>query len=453
MGNLYGSLIATANSMRVFERGLATVQNNVVNANTAGYAKQRQLFEADRFDPDRNVVGGVRPGILYDYRNLYLERNVQARSSQSALEEQRSTSLATTELSFPVGENSGIPSSLNRLFQSFSQLTVSPNDASSREVALDRARDVAFDFRRTANQVLEQRGTAQQDLRSAVSEVNSIVSRIRAINAERTPSEGRTNDSGTQAQLYAALEDLSQYIDYQVLEDTQGGVSIYLGGRTLLLIGDRQYEVSTDVLNDQARLVDSDGNDITSILRGGKIAALIDVYNNKLPAYQADLDTLAGSFADQVNQQLAQGLDANGNPPTQDLFSYNASLGAAFTLDVNAIPPEALAFSANDAPGGNGNVIALTGLAQRRVVDNQTFSEYYGGLAGRVGRDLSNSKSIAAAQADLLAQAKEIRQQSQGVSLDEEAALLVQYQRSYQAAAQLFKTVNEMTQAIFNALS
>lgn len=438
--------------MRVFERALATVQNNVVNMNTPGYAKQRQLFVADRFEPERNVVGGVSAGAVYDYRNLFLERTVQARNSQLSYENQRKASLANVELVFPVAENAGIAGSMNRLFAAFSQLTVSPNDVSSREVALDRARDLAFDFRTTAGQIIEQRGATQQDLRSSIEQVNAIVGRIRDINAQRRPSEGRANDAGAQAQLYSALEELSGYIDFQMLEDSQGGISLYMGGRTLLLIGDRQYELSTDVFNDQARVLDSDGQDVTSILRGGKIAAQLDIYNNRLPSYLDQLNDLAATFADQVNQQLAQGLDLNGNPPGQDLFAYDSSLGAAFTLRVNGIAAQDLALSGTDAAGGNANAIELVGLAQKRLVANQTFSEYYGGLAGRVGRDLASAREIASAHSDLLAQAKQIREEGQGVSIDEEASLLIQYQRSYQAAAQLFRTINEMTQAIFNAL-
>ncbi len=437
--------------MRVFEQALAAVQSNVVNVGTPGYAKQRQSFEADRFEPDRNVVGGVSAGALYDYRSVFLERSVQARTSQFAREEQRGASLASTELIFPVGAGAGIPGALDRLFNSFSQLTVSPNDASSREVALERAGDVAFDFRRTATQLAEERAGAQASLRGTIAEVNEVVGRIRELNADRRPAAGRSNDAGSQAKLYSALEELSELVDFQVIEDTQGGVSLYLGGQTLLLIGDRQYELSTDLLGEQARVLDADGNDVSGQIKAGKTAALLDVYNNKLPAYTADLNELAQGFADAVNQQLAQGLDQNGNPPLQDLFRYDASLGAAFTLELNGLAPEDLALSASDAPGGNGNVLALTSLAQARLVDNQSFSQYYGTLAGRVGRDLETSRNLGEAQADLLAQAKGIREQAQGVSLDEEAALLVQYQRSYQAAAQLFKTINEMTAAIFSA--
>jgi flagellar hook-associated protein FlgK len=43
-----------------------------------------------------------------------------------------------------------------------------------------------------------------------------------------------------------------------------------------------------------------------------------------------------------------------------------------------------------------------------------------------------------------------VRQEIQGVSLNEEAAQLIQAQRAYQAAAQVFKTLNEITQMAIN---
>ena len=52
----------------------------------------------------------------------------------------------------------------------------------------------------------------------------------------------------------------------------------------------------------------------------------------------------------------------------------------------------------------------------------------------------------------LLTQARAQRQDESGVSLDEEAAHLVQLQRAYQASAQLFRTINEMTQDVIGML-
>ncbi len=448
MGNLFGSLTSTAGAMRVFERALATTQNNVVNANTAGYAKQRQGFEANRFEPDHNVVGGVSAGPLYNYRDGYSERNVQKRQSNASLEEQRTDSLSSIESLFPVGDGAGLPAAITKFFNSVSQLTVSPNDSSGRQVTLERAADVATGFQRTASQLQQERGNTQVSLRSSVDEINSIAARIQDLNVARKAGGGDSVDPGSDAKLYAALEDLSKLVNFQAVESKESGVTVSIGGQSLLVIGDRRYPISTDVINDQARIVDSDGLDITKQVAGGKTAALVDVYNNKLPAYLDDLNTLAGNFADQVNQTLAQGLDQNGNSPTQDLFSYNSLLGSAYTFQVNGITTDQLALAGAGQPGGNGNAVALTQLAEQRVIRNQTFQQFYGTAAGHVGRDLAESKSVAGVQGDLLTQAKELRSSVRGVSLDEEASLLIQYQRSYQAAAQLFKVVNEMTDTI-----
>jgi flagellar hook-associated protein 1 FlgK len=48
-----------------------------------------------------------------------------------------------------------------------------------------------------------------------------------------------------------------------------------------------------------------------------------------------------------------------------------------------------------------------------------------------------------------LTQTETLRDQSSGVSLDDQASLLLQYQRSYQAAAQLLTTLNTMMDSLF----
>jgi flagellar hook-associated protein 1 FlgK len=63
---------------------------------------------------------------------------------------------------------------------------------------------------------------------------------------------------------------------------------------------------------------------------------------------------------------------------------------------------------------------------------------------------LVTSRSTAAIRGEIYSQAKAIRQEAQGVSLDEEAAQLIQAQRAYQAAAQLFRILNEITDAAIN---
>ena len=67
-----------------------------------------------------------------------------------------------------------------------------------------------------------------------------------------------------------------------------------------------------------------------------------------------------------------------------------------------------------------------------------------------MGRDLSDAETNQSVGQSLVAQAKDLRQQSSGVSLDEEATILIQFQRGYQANAKVITTVDDLSQETIN---
>ena len=81
MGNLFGSLLASAGSMRAVERSLAAVQNNVANAGAPGYVKQNQVLAARRFNPGEGLPGGVDPGTVVSSRSGFAEETVRGQNS------------------------------------------------------------------------------------------------------------------------------------------------------------------------------------------------------------------------------------------------------------------------------------------------------------------------------------------------------------------------------------
>jgi flagellar hook-associated protein 1 len=125
----------------------------------------------------------------------------------------------------------------------------------------------------------------------------------------------------------------------------------------------------------------------------------------------------------------------------------------AQTLSLTGITSAQLAAIDPGPPSvSNGTALALAGLATPSSpadkLNGQSFIEYYGGVAATVGRAVSTATSNKSLHADMVAQARELRQQSSGVSLDEEAVHLLEYQRSYQAAAKLVTTLDALTQTV-----
>jgi flagellar hook-associated protein 1 len=103
-------------------------------------------------------------------------------------------------------------------------------------------------------------------------------------------------------------------------------------------------------------------------------------------------------------------------------------------------------------PGDNGIASLIAQLSGSAVANlgNATFSDYYGGLVSGVGSAKSSSSDGLAFDDNLLSALQTRRDSVSAVSLDEEAANLIRYQRSYEAAAKVIGVADEMLKTLLN---
>lgn len=452
MGSLLAGLRNAADAMWVLQQATRVVQNNVANISTPGFAKQREVISAKPFDLSSGLSGGVRWVGSSDARNQYAEHTVREQMSHWGAAQKQADALAQIEGALPIGEDAGVAGAMNKLFQAFSSLSVSPNDMGIRQTALDRAQDVANEFNRAGNQLAANKTAVFQDISRSVDQINALGQHLQEINAQIRKDARAISDSGLQADLYQTLEKLSQLTNATVLNQDDGTVSVYLGGQDLFVQGDGFYPIQVTLNGSSAGIVGLNGTDITSTITTGELGGLINLHQNVIAGFESNLNQLAASLADTVNATLAQGLDANGNTPMTPLFTYDPVQGEARTLTVNPLQPQELALASVGAPGGNGNALALADLANAKPVNGFTFAAFYGTISSQVGRALSSTKEQSEIQQGLLTQAQSLRDQFSRVNLDEEAVTLVEFQRSYQAMGQLVKTLDEMTQTVIGLI-
>src|SRR5579862_2284113 len=97
MGSLTASLLSAAGALQVYDGVFATIQNNVTNANTPGYAEQDPSLVALPFDPGTGLSGGVGAGPLLSTRSEYLEQSVRDQQSQLASAQQTAGDLGQVQ--------------------------------------------------------------------------------------------------------------------------------------------------------------------------------------------------------------------------------------------------------------------------------------------------------------------------------------------------------------------
>lgn len=452
MGNLLSSLGTVAESMRATQRAIEVTSNNVTNAKTPGYVKNKLDLVAKRFDVNGGFAGGVEAGQLLSYRKNFLEQGVQQQSHRYGQFNQTASSLERLEPILDIANGSGIGGALDGLFQSFSAWSVNPNDTPVRQAVLDRARDVAQGFQFTVASLATFEADGQNELRSAVEKINRIGAEIQKYNLEVRSDARKLSDPGLEAKVFSQLEELAEVVDFDTIRASDGSFTVNLGGQTPLTVGANVYPVSLDFSGAQVQLRNAAGQSVTSHVQQGKLKALLDVQNSFLPAVKTDLNRLAETVANRVNTTLAGGLDRNGNSPTVNLFSYDSVAGAAGTIAVNDLATSDLAGASAGAPGGNGNALALADLGRSREIDDFSFGQFFGNMAGKVGRALANARNDENTQGLLLSQARNLRASESEVSLDEEAANLVAYQRQYEANAELVRILNQLTETTINII-
>jgi flagellar hook-associated protein 1 len=481
MSNLLISLATTANTMRAFERAISTVQNNVNNVSTEGYAKQRLNLISQPFLPSVGLAGGVRAGSMVSSRDPIAEREVQLQLSRQGYYDQRSRQLRDIEANFGLESNEGLQGAMNRFFSSLSSWSNNVNNLGLRRDVMERAEGVASAFNDLAARLTIRRAVLNDQIDKATSEINALGERLQNLNATIRASASPDLDAGIQAQLQNTLEQLSELVSFQAVHESDGSVTVLLGGQIPLVIGEQRFDLPDADFSDPAEVsFTMAGRDVTKLLYTGRLGALLQVRNIDLPEYIARLDALAEGFADGdlendptamgngANTILTQGYyyDYSTDPPTLmqgvPLFRFQAGLeGTAGGIQLNPdLRPEMLAPMRGDPPGVdpslipvtvtsvNGTALELASIGTARDPRNPndlSFIEEYAQLVGKVGRDTADSLIILDVQQQITVQAMLFRDEMSQVNLDEEAAFLLSYQRAFQANAQLMRVIMELT--------
>jgi flagellar hook-associated protein 1 FlgK len=452
MGNLLTSLLNSTNALSVFSQGLQVVQNDVSNSSTPGYVEQTASFEALPFDIASGLPGGVAAGPVQSSRDIYAEQNVRAAQSTVNFSQQQVSDLSQVSNLYVINGTTGVGADIDNLFNSFSQLSVSPNDTTARQTVLSSATTLAQDIQQTAQGLGATSQQVATEAQSDVSEINTLAGQIANINSQGVRDPQGNVDAGLDAQLNSTLEQLSQYANITSLQQPDGTTNVYIGGQTPLVTGSTVNAIQANFSAQPATILDSTGRDITSQITQGQLGGALDDYNNKLPSYLTGLNTLAQGIADQVNNTLNNGIDENGNSPTQNLFTYDPA-NQALTLSVNSsLTTDQIAAALPGAAGGNGNALNLAALQNSDTLNGTTFAGYYGDLGSQVGSDVATAQTAADTGNQVLTQAQTVRSNVSGVSLDEEASRLIQFQTGYEAVTKMITILDNMTGAVLDML-
>jgi flagellar hook-associated protein 1 FlgK len=462
MGTLTSVLDIARQALIADQQALNVTANNVANQNTPGYTREVVNFQSEDSvslsgAPQSQGVSATESS----QRDRILEQRVQQQTQTvaqsgalgSALQQVENIfSLSSTSSGSAAVSSSELGGAINTFFSSLSSLEGDPSDTSTRQSVLSAATALAGAFNDASNQLAQITTGLNQEVSSDVSQVNSLTSSIASLNGQ-IASVSPNSDAGTlEDQRQEDIDQLSQLVGLDQISTSQNGISLTTSSGASLVSGNQSFQLSTTQVGGNTNVLAGEPpQDVTSNLTGGDLGGALQARDQNLPAYASALDNLAFSLGNAVNTQNEQGVDSSGNPG-QAIFSVPSSAtGAAASITVSATDPGAIAAaSSGEGSSGNDNATALANLSTANVVGSQTATGFLSSLLSQIGSDASGATTENTAQQAALTQLTTQRNALSGVSLDEEASNLTQFQRAYQAASQVFTIADTLIAGAIN---
>ncbi len=336
----YQALTTAITGLRAAQQQLSVISNNVTNATTPGYNRQIVPQKTQVLRESGQTVGVLTQKTIRVV-DMNLQRDLWTQVSASSLSSVKVDYLQQIQnFNGPPDKEFSIAAKLAELRDSFSALSDTPDDIQSLQATLNEARIVSDKFNDYAELITQLRNDTQGDLQTSVDTVNNLLQEITNINIQIRGSEniGRSV-AGLQDQRDIAIKSLTEQLDISFFERADG-VLVVQTKEGLELAGDVAQKLRFESVPISANqyypetasglFVVSTANgretttDITTRVVGGKLGGLVELRDEILPSYQAQLDELAYQTATRFE---AQGLklytDQNGlipanTPPDPD---------------------------------------------------------------------------------------------------------------------------------------
>ncbi len=451
----------------VYRAQVATVSNNIANANTPGYSLEEavptETNPAEEVGTNGYLGRGVSLQGVVQFRDQFVESQLGTAFSNSSSTSAQANALSTVTALNPQGQGN-VTDALGQFYSALRDLNQNAGDQGLRSALVNAAQGVCTAFHTAASALTTARNGIDQSVSALTVQVNGLLSGVATLNSQialsvnsgRTPNDlldARQND----------LDQLAQLVGATAVPDNHSGVNVVLPGGTCLVSGTIASSVSvqSDTTNGghyDIVLSPADGSASTALPSGqigGQIGGLLSARDTTLGNAQSGLDTLAYDFSSAVNQQSELGYALDGTTG-HDLFTaLPNSTGAAanLTVDASASANPSLVAAAGSAAAGPGDATNLQAMIATETTPLSTGLNVQDGMAkltSDFGNAVSTAQDSSTFDQNILTSLTNARASASGVSVDDELTKLIQAQNAYNALTKVVTTGDSMLTTLMN---
>ncbi|MTH55057.1 flagellar hook-associated protein FlgK [Bacillus mangrovi] len=506
MGSTFAGLEISKRGMTAQQGALYTTGQNISNANTPGYTRQRVTFKATEAFPSPSLempkipgqMGtGVEAETVERVRDKFLDMQFRSENTKTGYYSARSEALLKMEEIMNEPSEAGLSKTMDRFWQSLQDLAANPTNTGARSVVQQRGIAVADTFKYLSTSLQ----SVQKDLKSQIDisakEIESIASQLNRINqqiSEIEPHGYLPNDLYDERDRL--IDQLSSFVPVKVSYPVKPGgnaLKVAEGVVTVELLGADGTTPAGKLVDGENRTasaftVDYDNTsglvngfklgDASIALSGmqssGKMLGLVQSYGymeggsvkGTFSDMQKDLDDLAEAFVAEFNAIHQSGYNLNefttpkGTGTGISFFTFEAgktgAAGMKVTDEILTSPDNiAAAIGPNPTAGNGANALKLAEVKNEILTglpDSGTFQTFYESMIGGMAVEAQEAERMLNNTNTLKDSVETRRQSVSAVSLDEEMTNMIQFQHAYNASARMITMQDQLLDTIINKM-
>jgi len=463
MGSSFGSINTALTSLYAQRRALDVTGQNIANANTEGYTRQRVEMQSQvgsitpAFYAQTDGLGtGVAVTDVQRLRDQYLENRARTEHGNAAKLTTQTAAYTEIEDVFAEPGSTALQAQLQDMWDGWGDVANNPQQPAARAALIQQSKTVADGLNYAHEALANQWDQNRKQLSAYVEEVNTAAQTI-----------AKLNDSIVRAKATGVtVNELEDQRDVQVLSLSKltgatgslrpnGAMDVFVGNSALV----SQFTTRNLEAAGAKRLEDQTADNVE--LRwtdtkapagaGGTMGAMMETLTTIIPDLSGKLDEVTKALADKVNKAHSVGYSADGSTGL-DFFQGTT----AGTIKVAIDKPEKVATSST-AGSLDGSVAAKLARSLSTTDPQDPLQppepspdRLYQTMIGDLGVAAQATSRRAQIQAAVAEQVDAARDAQSGVNLDEEMTNLLTFQRGYEAASRVLTTIDSMLDQLIN---
>ncbi|MBN1103158.1 MAG: flagellar hook-associated protein FlgK [Deltaproteobacteria bacterium] len=314
------------------------VSHNIANVNTPGYTRQTATLLAKEASPLGGVMlgRGVSIDEVIQNTDAFIEARLRDRKTELMAMSEKEVYMSAFEGIFSESSGSSLSTQLSDFWNAWQDLSNNPSGTSERNILYERGALLTESFQglyEDMNQILNE---LENVIKTGVDTVNNLLSNIADLNQQIIQIEVAGNANDLRDQRNLALSQLAEYMDIKSYENEDGNLTVTTGRGYVLVSRGDAYPLKVNGTEIQWEGSGSSVVTITDTVTGGKLGGWLDIRDEIIPEYKADMDALAAAVIWETNKVHSQGVGLEAMSSVTGTYQTTTTLDAlAFGSNVD----------------------------------------------------------------------------------------------------------------------